>query len=210
MAARKKKASKEPMCSQANPETSYVARCDVKTARPTEYKGIVYRSKSEAMFARYLELSSYDWIASREGGFPATVGFHYEPEYLDVNGWRPDFLVFYTSLPCEISRNARARIGKKYSAPETICHIVEYKPSRPTKTYVSEFIARCNCIFSNAYSDMLAYGAYAAIYYGSIFEPERGVIAIIDDEGEDEGFDWLAKYEDQVKATRFDLLRHSQ
>tara|TARA_R110000868_G_scaffold42493_1_gene143708 strand:- start:762 stop:1814 length:1053 start_codon:yes stop_codon:yes gene_type:complete len=200
----------EQHCSQSKPEKlkvkdSPASNGYINQARPTEYKGTVYRSKSEAMFARYLELSLGDWCANRDDGFIATAGFQYEPAYMELSGWRPDFLVFCTSLPCSITLDARLSMGFKYSAPSTSYSIYEYKPSRPTDTYIEEFKQRCNAILSNAYDDDLRYGTTCSIYYGSPFSNDRSVIDV--DEGfiEDREHDWLKEYETKVKATRFDL-----
>lgn len=46
---------------------------------PTEYGGVLFRSKSEAIFARNLDLLHGIW--------------EYEPERLRVNDWCPDFLL---------------------------------------------------------------------------------------------------------------------
>ena len=57
-------------------------------ARPTEYRGIVFRSKSEAQLAYMFEHSTLgvtDWI--------------YEPEKFKLpNGYCPDFLIYMKSL----------------------------------------------------------------------------------------------------------------
>jgi hypothetical protein len=51
-----------------------------KPARPTEYKGVVYRSKSEAMFAASLDYQHKKWL--------------YEPSFCELkDGWRPDFVL---------------------------------------------------------------------------------------------------------------------
>lgn len=47
--------------------------------RPTEYLGILFRSKSEAMFARWIDSMGVQW--------------DYEPEALRVGEWRPDFVM---------------------------------------------------------------------------------------------------------------------
>lgn len=52
---------------------------DSLKARPTEYEGVVFRSKSEAMFARLLDMMNSDWA--------------YEPDYMAVDGWLPDFVI---------------------------------------------------------------------------------------------------------------------
>jgi hypothetical protein len=85
-------------------------------AIPTEYKSVVYRSKSEAMFARWLELKI-------ENGQMTCAGFMYEPKMLQTkDGWIPDFL--FWSIDGWI--------------------VAEYKPATPTKSYVSVWETRCS------------------------------------------------------------------
>lgn len=78
-------------------------------ARPTEYAGIVFRSKSEAVLARALDLH------------PGCAGnWVYEPEmFATSDGWKPDFY-FRMVLSDSIWSG-----------------IVEYKPSPPTETYTA-------------------------------------------------------------------------
>jgi hypothetical protein len=96
--------------------------------------GIVFRSKSEALFARALDGTDTPWL--------------YEPSFLaDGDGWKPDFLV----LP----RTKNAAYG-------AFC--VEYKPAWPTETYLAELRTRfgrlsndfglaCACAFGYFYGD---------------------------------------------------------
>lgn len=49
------------------------------TPTATEYDGVVFRSKSEAMFAALLNKRCGDWI--------------YEPDFLSNNNWSPDFAI---------------------------------------------------------------------------------------------------------------------
>jgi hypothetical protein len=98
---------------------------DYKKAIPTEYKGVVYRSKSEAMFARYLELSSGD-----------RVHIHYEWEDLILPcGYVPDF----TSIAITAELTDRC-------PPDLSFNVIEYKPCMPTDTYVCNLIDRFNKI----------------------------------------------------------------
>lgn len=77
-------------------------------ARPTEYAGVVFRSKSEAVLARALDLHPEcggNWV--------------YEPEMFKTSdGWKPDFYF---------------RLG---TSDGIWSGIIEYKPSAPTETYV--------------------------------------------------------------------------
>lgn len=180
-------------------------------ARPTEYKGIRYRSKSEAMFARYLELeaelSALDCSVS--GPFyeqrcfgNGASGFVYEPEGLEVDGWKPDFLEW------------RVCGGKLHQSqiPHLSYRMIEYKPSKPTKTYADEFAMRTAAIlerFDNLGLWEFSRRCDAAIYYGSVFNNDRGTVMVdslcVEWITESQGGDWLANFEDEVKTTRFDL-----
>ena len=77
-------------------------------AIPTEYSGVKFRSKSEAIFARNLELR----------GWPK---WQYEPKSLDweLDGWLPDFWVV----------GGNQRIHRNFS------FLIEYKPCLVTDAY---------------------------------------------------------------------------
>ena len=53
-------------------------------ARPTEYKGVMFRSRLEARYAAFFDLVGWEW--------------DYEPH--DLSGWIPDFLVKF-KCPCK-------------------------------------------------------------------------------------------------------------
>ena len=77
-------------------------------AKPTTYKGIRFRSKSEARFACMLDYADMSW--------------QYEPP-VSIAGmeWSPDFAV---------------RVGLDYGGIVFDC-LVEYKPSEPTEEYAT-------------------------------------------------------------------------
>ena len=184
--------------------------------RPTEYKGVLYRSKCEAMFARYLELEAE--VSASYGAFggpfykahslgSGAAGFVYEPEGLSVDGWTPDFLEWRVCnsqlLGCQI--------------PYLGYRMIEYKPTKPTKTYAKEFATRVEAILLRL--DDLGLFEFsrrcnAAIYYGSVFTNDRGLVLWEWDSvswiTEKDGGDWLANFEEEVKATRFDLEHGGQ
>lgn len=91
-------------------------------ARPTEYKGVVFKSKSEAIFARGLDL-----IETSNGfGDTLRVMWHYEPVFLKTNdGYIPDFYL----VVHDITRHFDDGRIKEY--------IIEYKPKLPNNTYIS-------------------------------------------------------------------------
>ena len=167
------------------------------TARKTEYKGVVYRSKSEAMFSRWIELDLT--------GLDCEWGFEYEPA-LWVDSWQPDFLVWWVMPPEPV--------------PVLNYRLIEYKPSLPTETCIDEFEERCSRLlkmFDNRFRHDFSRNCECRLYYGSVWTQERGVIQIDSDFGPRDDFsvrrsrsprsedDWLADYEHAVKQTRFDL-----
>lgn len=79
---------------------------NLREARPTQYKGIIFRSKTEALYARAFDLTEWPW--------------DYEPEIQD---WphKPDFLL---SVRTNTSGGA-LRLA-----------VVEIKPSKPTAAYL--------------------------------------------------------------------------
>lgn len=175
-------------------------------AVPTEYKSIVYRSKSEAMFARYLELDLEESAAihryhRHKNIFGSGGGFVYEPRYLSVQGWLPDFLVW--------------RVWPRYDeiVPVISYAVIEYKPSRPTATYVKKFFSKCFVLheaFINTLGNDVAYRTDYQLYFGSVFNDDDGLFQSISIGPESIGYceqagGWLANYADEIKATRFDL-----
>lgn len=87
---------------------------------PTEYKGIIFKSKSEAMYARYLDLLDMNYSL-------LTVAWIYEPKWAEVNGWTPDFYVIIILYPRD--KNRIKSIHEFY---------IEYKPNEPTETYLKK------------------------------------------------------------------------
>lgn len=82
-------------------------------AIPTQYAGVVFRSKSEALFARTLDLLGYAWF--------------YEPDWLRcADGYVPDFLY------------CPARGDREYAVFSKMT-VAEYKPQRPTDAYFAQF-----------------------------------------------------------------------
>ncbi|MFN9583403.1 MAG: hypothetical protein ACK566_12170 [Bacteroidota bacterium] len=182
----------------------------ITEARPTEYKGVRYRSKCEAMFARYLDLEREESV--RCGFGPG--GFEYEPSYLDVDGWKPDFLKWFVIDQVVVGN---------FCGPGIRYVVIEYKPSRPTGTYIEEFVERVTKLRHRLLSSgcLFALEIEAAIYFGSVFNTDRDCFHWIPDGphrdlcGDDltdpdrDKFDWLINFEDDVKETRFDLAESS-
>lgn len=158
-------------------------------ATPTEYKGIVYRSKSEAMFARYLEIY-ISWSSLLAGGFS------YEPKEFNVDGWLPDFFIW------EVHKE------KNTVVPQTVFRLIEYKPSKPTRTYLNNFSRKAlNTIHWANKEKGISISAFC--YWGSIYNTERSVLGVRKDgTSKDLQDDWLYCIEDEIKSTRFDLENH--
>lgn len=72
---------------------------------PTEYDGVLFKSKSEAIFARNMSLVGMTW--------------EYEPErFTSSDGWIPDFFAVF-----------------KGSNKKIWTAMIEYKPSQPSNAY---------------------------------------------------------------------------
>lgn len=164
---------------------------EFKPATPTEYKGTVYRSKSEAMFARWLELQGRQSI--------------YEPKGFEVSGWNPDFLSWWVP-PIE-----PYMFRGEYLRPELPMlsyELIEYKPSRPTQTYIKSFDSRCAAIWQRyqRLDVLFLFRCSFHIYYGSVYTSERGVVDCIHDSCLDViEYDWIGEHEEAIRNTRFDL-----
>lgn len=163
-------------------------------ARPTEYKGIRYRSKSEAMFARWLEISigeEFNFDRLNCGGRCGAGGFVYEPSFLTIGEWTPDFFrwAIHTS---------------KATYPSVYGTSIEYKPSKPTITYLDEFAIRCSAL-----TEIAPYPCSYELYYGGFFDKPAGLILWDADYGIHEAphyeFNWIGGHAPEVMATRFDL-----
>lgn len=95
-----------------------------RKARPTEWRGTRYRSKSEAMMARHLSSGRWDVI--------------YEPEWLRVDGYVPDF-VCRQVIDIPGCQQLRPRLYHQLT-------VIEYKPAAVTATYMEELADRFSAI----------------------------------------------------------------
>lgn len=162
-----------------------------RSPRPTEYKGIRYRSKSEAMFARFLELTietEFSRNALSRNNFRG--GFVYEPQWLSLGEYIPDFFFWQV-------------YASKHSEPAIYGSAIEYKPARPTATYIDEFGKRC-C----ALSEMAPHYCSYELYWGGFFGGESGLVvwtpgSIPFVESSESG--WAERFGEQIRGTRFDL-----
>lgn len=135
-------------------------------AIPTEYHGTVFRSKSEAVFARALEL-----VADRD------IMWLYEPEG-EGRSW--DFRIrIEQKVRCE-------RCGCKTLEKATWA-LIEYKPSEPTRTYWMNLVEQVRpfaredsttdsyIVYGNPWSQERYYGnCYVCLPVFSHFHHEYG------------------------------------
>lgn len=168
-------------------------------AIPTEYRSVRYRSKSEAMFARWLDLNGTS-LAIGYGGSIMASGFDYEPHGLVIDdtfnagaAWFVDFLHW-----CVVSN------VNEISTFVPLMHysIIEYKPSKPTKTYLVSLGRKFDVIkqqfpflFSSSYF----------CFYGSVFNKSRDLLRYESGSWVSVGIDWSDGLEGEILSTRFDL-----
>ena len=153
-------------------------------AVPTEFKGVRYRSKSEAMFRVWLEMCC---IRDRN-----PYGIIYEPDYFTTDdGWTPDFLVWQA-----------IHLDNK---PEIRNFIYEYKPARPTDAYLELFLRRSKQILERFSSDR---GLHVVLMYGSVYEQDRGYVfgdSEISQKPQLRTCNWIGEFEQAIRQMRFDL-----
>lgn len=135
-------------------------------AIPTEYRGAVYRSKSEAMFAKYLENYQKDFVLRL--GDVIGHGIVYEPKLLRLNGWVPDFLQWETF------------ISKQFPLPISLTTVYEYKPASPTQTYVEAFADKCVAMKKKLNHELGRQSQLASfcLLWGSVYDERQGSIFV--------------------------------
>lgn len=152
-------------------------------ARPTEYRGIQYRSKCEAMFALWLDLKHSE-----------DVFIEYEPDWAELGDYVPDFVVHRPSWDHD-------RVVPEISQ---WIEIIEYKPSMPTVTYCSEVCKKLHQI-----ANLSLFGSCSLItmniYYGSVYDANRGALLCCNDDFSSVKVNWIGKHERRIRDYRFDL-----
>ena len=96
----------------------------IRKAIPTEYDGVKFDSKSEAVFARIMDLSGIDW----ERQHPIS----HEGHDWDFLVWAKDFEVF-TAFPNGYDRDGGCRTFMRETLKPCL---IELKPSEPTESYI--------------------------------------------------------------------------
>lgn len=164
----------------------------MKTLQPveTEYSGVVFRSKTEAIFARCLDLANAPW--TYEPLFMTCSGCHDEPrEYV------PDF---YVSWP---------RLWRP-SPEDVLCSsgIIEVKPSRPTETWMKRALDDYRATTQWAVKGM----APLYVYFNLWDDPEALLLSsdMSTMSKEEENpmtylVEFLLEHWDEAKSYRFDL-----
>lgn len=115
-------------------------------ARPTEYNGIVFRSKSEAIIARGFDISGAIWqyepsVTTRDG------------ENIFTDGYNPDFFV----------------VKKDDSEKNCIWQFfVEYKPKKPNSIYIKQLYTRFKKL------ENINTSAFCIMLCGSPFDIDNG------------------------------------
>lgn len=155
-------------------------------ATPTEYKGVRYRSKSEAMFARHLELCNQAMLDSADHLSQFACGFIYEDPYFSIDGHAHDFHVWQTRYSVSDGMTIQSAL-------------FEYKPSKPTIAYCNKFFANVASLRSRGKSIRVA-----RIFYGSIYSRADEIGVVYEDMTFSES-DWMAKHREAIQSTRFDL-----
>jgi hypothetical protein len=122
--------------------------------RPTEYAGVRFKSKSEAVFARSLDLAGIKWLYEPFAQIQNPPGGH---------SW--DFLLFATAIKAGMATWNE----HKFHVPgatfyESDSWFVEFKPARPNDTYLLELGERT---FG---SEGGSYLGNFAVIYGSPWE----------------------------------------
>lgn len=119
-------------------------------AIPTQYKGILFDSKSEAIFARSLDV----WNKKQNGYGKLTWQYH--PEKFQIDRYCPDFSCAPIISQCHaLDANLKIRL-------------IEYKPSRPTSAYINRIANYFNEIKNSDHFNIIYH--YMIICYGNTFE----------------------------------------
>lgn len=158
-----------------------MTEASILKAIPTEYKGVVFRSKCEALFARNLDLSG-GWL------------WEYEPfEFRSKDGWQPDF---------RLAALVPTRVMGGWSIPQGIADaLLEYKPSDVTDTYLDHAATRA---FDIASKNQIPFSFF--IVCGSPFNRIRKSYWLLEgrfqlQEGHCQWLEWI----DEAREYRFDL-----
>lgn len=154
---------------------------------PTEFRSVRYRSKSEAMFAAYLDRFN-------------NTRFIYEPN-LNFPDHQFDFLLTQASSTQDCH----------YATVD----VIEYKPTKPTETYVDLWDGWCDALLEDHPGEgphgFLLGGivqVQCMLYFGNIWTPagQRGFLVHRLDRPPDLfRANWMEGHESYLRSIRFDL-----
>jgi hypothetical protein len=187
---------------------------------PTDFLGIRFRSRSEAMFALQLsiwaELSEREfqsWAKENRVVKTGTAGFQYEPRtWLD--GWTPDFMTWTVEPPrVEMVDRDTEQVREN---PYFSIRFIEYKPTRPSQSYIDRFVFNVEQWFWHPHNSLNQHYWHPyqfRIFYGSAYLADRdyncGEIVVVPSMNRGEGSfiydskrDWV---DPEVLDYRFDL-----
>lgn len=147
-------------------------------ARPTEYKGVVFKSKSEAIVARGFDLAGALW--------------EYEPKRCMVDKYIPDFLVVIKE--------------KIYKSNTIVSYLVEYKPAPINGTYENYLFDKAKKLEDKC-SFILLVGSPFNDDGIRTYIPDIGIyedygVKVFTDY---EYCDWMYSFWEEAKKYRFDL-----
>ena len=113
---------------------------------PTEYRGVKFKSKSEALFARCLDLANNDVVK---------IAWSYEPPFLkQPDGYIPDFEIWFIFNAREFYK----------TSPIGVRVVAEYKPAGVTDSYKKILAQRFDRYHQSDYWE-----GYTVLIEGSFF-----------------------------------------
>jgi hypothetical protein len=120
----------------------------------------------------------------------------YEPKLDFMDGFACDFQILMVQF---------ALSGR----PVIVHGFVEYKPSRPTKTYCERYFKRYKnaMVFCDTTGKMdVSRSSVASIYYGSVFSEDRGRFSLTNNGLiSHQDYDWIGDHQREIQEYRFDL-----
>lgn len=125
-------------------------------ARPTQFKGVNFKSKTEAMFALILDVSKQE--------YPIPSRWCYEEKrFKTPNGYIPDFVNYYSEQPFL----------------SDFISLIEVKPTYPTAAYLKHLEKQFNWIKNN---DNFCFINWYSIY---VFNPYKRIceFVLLDENG---------------------------
>lgn len=124
---------------------------------PTQYRNTVFRSKSEAVFARALDLS------------PLKLRWWYEPDHHASHNW--DFEVLRPQYDHCCECGAYPLRCEKCSAPYASTArwvLLEFKPAEPTTQYVDNLTEKARPVVESAKTRMDSYVVWGSPWNGPV------------------------------------------